>query len=97
MKLDVIAAQREGNSSEIKISLGFSMFIVIVSQFWESTYEESGKNPAINYIVHTQLSVGFVMGCCFDGCNGVYMLASGSDTIRRCGLIGVGVSLWAWA
>jgi hypothetical protein len=25
------------------------------------------------------------------------MLASGSGTIRRCGLVGVGVSLWAWA
>ena len=27
----------------------------------------------------------------------LYMLGPGSGTIRRCGLVGVGVSLWAWA
>ena len=30
-------------------------------------------------------------------CDGLYMLGSGSGTIRRCGLVEVGVSLWAWA
>jgi hypothetical protein len=31
-------------------------------------------------------------------CDGLYMFGPGSDTIwRRCGLVGVGVSLWAWA
>jgi hypothetical protein len=25
------------------------------------------------------------------------MLGAGSGTIRRCGLVGVGVSLWGWA
>jgi hypothetical protein len=30
-------------------------------------------------------------------CHGLYMLGPGSDTIRRCGSVGVGVSLWAWA
>jgi hypothetical protein len=27
----------------------------------------------------------------------VYMLGPGSGTIRMCGPVGVGVSLWAWA
>jgi hypothetical protein len=27
----------------------------------------------------------------------LYMFGPGSDTIRRCGLVGVGVSLWARA
>jgi hypothetical protein len=30
-------------------------------------------------------------------CDGLYMLGPGSDTVGRCGLVGVGVSLWAWA
>jgi hypothetical protein len=30
-------------------------------------------------------------------CDGVYMLGSGSGTIRRCSPVGVGVSLWVWA
>jgi hypothetical protein len=30
-------------------------------------------------------------------CDGLYMLGPGSGTIRRCGLVGVGVSLWVWA
>ena len=29
-------------------------------------------------------------------CN-LYMFGPGSDIIRRCGIVGVGVSLWAWA
>jgi hypothetical protein len=32
-----------------------------------------------------------------EECYGLYMLGPGSDAIRRCGLVGVGVSLWAWA
>jgi hypothetical protein len=30
-------------------------------------------------------------------CNGLYKLGPGSGTIRRCGLVGVGVPLWSWA
>ena len=30
-------------------------------------------------------------------CDGLCMLGPGSDTIRRYGPVGVGVSLWAWA
>jgi hypothetical protein len=30
-------------------------------------------------------------------CDGLYMLGPGSSTFRRCGLVGVGVSLWIWA
>ena len=30
-------------------------------------------------------------------CDGLYMLGQGSGTIRRCGLVVVGVSLWARA
>jgi hypothetical protein len=30
-------------------------------------------------------------------CDGLYMLGLRSGTIRRCGLTGVGVSLWIWA
>jgi hypothetical protein len=30
-------------------------------------------------------------------CDGLYMLGPGSGTIRRHGLVGVGVSPWAWA
>jgi hypothetical protein len=29
--------------------------------------------------------------------DGLYMLGPGSGTIRRCGLVGVGVSVWVWA
>ena len=29
--------------------------------------------------------------------NSLYMLGPGSDTIRRCDLVRVGVSLWVWA
>jgi hypothetical protein len=30
-------------------------------------------------------------------CDGLKILGLGSSTIWRCGLVGVGVSLWAWA
>jgi hypothetical protein len=30
-------------------------------------------------------------------CGGLYTLGSGSGTVRRCGLVGVGVALWVWA
>ena len=30
-------------------------------------------------------------------CDSLYMLSPESGRIRRCGLVGVGVSLWAWA
>ena len=30
-------------------------------------------------------------------CGGLNMLGPGNGTIRRCGLVGVGVSLWGWA
>ena len=30
-------------------------------------------------------------------CHGLNMLGPGSSTIWRCGLVGVGVSLWVWA
>jgi hypothetical protein len=30
-------------------------------------------------------------------CDGLYMLGLGSGTIRRYGLVGIGVSLWVWA
>jgi hypothetical protein len=30
-------------------------------------------------------------------CDGLYMLGPESGAIRRCGLVGVGVSQWAWA
>jgi hypothetical protein len=33
----------------------------------------------------------------YGNCDGVYVLGPGSGTIRRCGPIGVGVSLWVWA
>jgi hypothetical protein len=29
--------------------------------------------------------------------DGLYMLGPGSGSFRRCGPVGVGVSLWAWA
>ena len=42
-----------------------------------------------------------VMVCiCFSQgveCDGLYMIGPGSDLIRRCGLVGVGVSMWVWA
>ena len=28
-------------------------------------------------------------------CDGLYMLGPGNGTISRCGLVGIGVSLWA--
>jgi hypothetical protein len=30
-------------------------------------------------------------------CDGLYMLGPGSGIVGRCGLVGVGVSLWAWS
>jgi hypothetical protein len=33
----------------------------------------------------------------FHQCGGLYMLGPGSGTIRRCGLVGLGISLWVWA
>jgi hypothetical protein len=30
-------------------------------------------------------------------CDGLYMLDPGSGTIRMCGPVGVGMSLWVWA
>jgi hypothetical protein len=30
-------------------------------------------------------------------CDGLNMLGPGSGTIKKCGLVGVGVSLWVWA
>jgi hypothetical protein len=33
----------------------------------------------------------------YTWCDGLYMLGSGSGTIRRCSPVGVGVSLWVWA
>jgi hypothetical protein len=30
-------------------------------------------------------------------CGGSYMFGPGSDTVRRCGLVGGSVPLWAWA
>ena len=33
----------------------------------------------------------------FNCCDGFYMLSSGYGTIRRCGPVGTGVSLWVWA
>jgi hypothetical protein len=30
-------------------------------------------------------------------CYGLHMLSPGSGAIRRCGPVGVGVSLWVWA
>jgi hypothetical protein len=30
------------------------------------------------------------------GCDGLYMLGPGCGTIGRCGLVGVGMPLWAW-
>ena len=30
-------------------------------------------------------------------CHGLHMLGPGRSTIWRCGLLGVGVSLWVWA
>jgi hypothetical protein len=35
-----------------------------------------------------------VQGIEYDG---LYMLCPGSGTIRRCDLVGVGISLWVWA
>jgi hypothetical protein len=33
----------------------------------------------------------------FGFCDGLYMLSPRSGTIRGCGPVGVGVSLWVWA
>ena len=30
-------------------------------------------------------------------CEGLHMLGPGSGTTKKCGLVGVGMSLWAWA
>ena len=29
-------------------------------------------------------------------CDGLYMIGPGSEPIRRCGIVGVGVLLWVW-
>jgi hypothetical protein len=33
----------------------------------------------------------------FAQCGGLYVFGPESGTIRRCGLVGVGVSPWVWA
>ena len=52
-----------------------------------------GLNPRSQ---RTQL---VLLGFCVKdrACDGLYILGPGSGTIRRCGLVGVGVSLWMWA
>jgi hypothetical protein len=35
--------------------------------------------------------------CTYGSCGALNMLGPGSDTIRRGGLVGVGVLLWVWA
>jgi len=30
-------------------------------------------------------------------CDGLYVLVLGHSTIRHCGLVGVGMSIWVWA
>ena len=50
---------------------------------------------ALTTIFIAYQSVSCMLGT--DSCDGLYMLGPGSGTIRRCGLVGVGVSLWAWA
>jgi hypothetical protein len=35
--------------------------------------------------------------CCLLVCDGLYMLGPGNGTIKRCGSVGVGVSLWVQA
>jgi hypothetical protein len=32
----------------------------------------------------------------YGSCDGLYMIGPGSGTIRRCGLVEVGVALWVW-
>jgi hypothetical protein len=32
-----------------------------------------------------------------SSCDGLYMLNPGSGTFRRCGPVGIGVSLWVWS
>ena len=51
-----------------------------------------GFSSFLNFIPHFE--TGFF---CVALCDGLYMLGPGSGSIRRCGLVGVGVSLWAWA
>ena len=43
--------------------------------------------------IHSLVCILLIFGIC----DGLYMLAPESSTIRKCGLGRVGVSLWAWA
>jgi hypothetical protein len=43
------------------------------------------------------LCLGFDPYFGFKQCDGLYVLGPGVGMIRRCGPVGVGVSLWVWA
>ena len=50
-----------------------------------------GREYACLYITVLGLHI------CMCSCDGSYVIGPGSDSIRRCALVGVGVSLWVWA
>jgi hypothetical protein len=56
----------------------------------EALVKRTGRKATVNYThtyIHTDRQIYS---------DGLYMLGPGSSTIRRCGLVGVGVSLWVW-
>jgi hypothetical protein len=56
--------------------------------------EKVFKSQAWYYISLPSVSIFFFL---LATCDGLYMLGPGSGIIRRCDLVGVGVSLWVWA
>jgi hypothetical protein len=57
--------------------------------------DESLSVASIDNLVQIEFAYGYA--CKELSCYGLYMLSPGSGTIKRCGPVGVGVSLWAWA
>ena len=51
--------------------------------------------PAVHvYYIHANMYTHYIH---IQRCDGLYILGPGSGTIWRCGLVGIGVSLWVWA
>ena len=78
--------------------------MVLAHNFNPRTSEAKGRqtsvslSPVLVYRVSSRISQDYTEKPCLETpCDGLYMIGPGSEPIRRCGLVGVGVSLWVWA
>jgi hypothetical protein len=55
------------------------------------------KEPVLAFYPRSTIQVFRIAEDCGMRCDGLYVLSPGNGTIRSCGPVGVGVSLWVWA